>query len=296
MLVAILGQSGMIGQTYLSLLKEHPWFTLCDDPREAALIFSALPDHVAQEVETQLVQSGKVVISSAACHRLNPDVPLIIPEVNPHHLKQLAGKKGFLVAKPNCSIQSFLLPLTPLHQKFGVTKIHVTTLQSLSGAGKIGLSDPDYQDNVIPYIPLEEEKSEQEPAKIWDCPELVISAHCNRVPVTYGHHACISVAFERKPTEEEILESWKNFKQPHDLPSAPNLPVVYESDLSRPQTRLDRDYEKGMGVTCGRLRPCPLFDYRFVALSHNTIRGGAGGGLLIAELLYKEGYLDQTES
>lgn len=284
--VAVLGSRGMIGQHYMSLLKDHPWFIPLPDPkdlRKCDLIFSTLPKEIDLEVEIPL-------ISSSAHYRNDPSVPLIIPEVNAHHLEMVRGKKRFIVAKPNCSLQSYILPLTPLHRAFGVDKIHVTTLQATSGAGKRALTNPLYKENVIPYIPDEEEKSESEPKKIWDAPNLTISAHCNRVPVLYGHLACVSVSFINKPTEQEIVEMWKSFPS-LNLPSSPAQVLHYEEDPFRPQTKLDYNRERGMGITIGRLRPCPLLDYRFVALSHNAVRGGAGGGILIAEYLYKEGYI-----
>lgn len=283
---AVLGSRGMLGQQYMSLLAKHPWFTPLADPQdfsECNLIFSTLPKEADPKHELPL-------ISSSSCYRNDPHVPLIIPEVNAHHLEMVRGKKGFVVAKPNCSLQSYILPLTPLHQAFGVDKIHVTTLQAISGAGKKALTDPQYQENVIPYIPNEEEKSEQEPKKIWDAPHLKISAHCTRVPVLHGHLACVSVSFINKPTIKEIVEMWKTFPN-LNLPSSPAQVVHYEEDPFRPQTKLDYNREQGMAITVGRLRPCPLLDYRFVALSHNIIRGGAGGGVLIAELLFKEGYI-----
>ncbi len=283
---AVLGSRGMIGRHYMERLKDHPWFTSIPDPthfEDCDLIFSTLPKESNPDVDLPL-------ISSSACYRTDPNVPLIIPEVNPHHLETVRGKKRFVIAKPNCSLQSYILPLTPLQRAFGIDKIHVTTLQAISGAGKRAVADPLYQENVIPYIPGEEEKSETEPQKIWDAPEVKISAHCNRVPVLHGHFACVSVSFIDKPTMQEIVEMWKSFPS-LNLPSSPSQLLNYEEDPFRPQTKLDFNREQGMGITIGRLRPCPLLDVRFVALSHNAVRGGAGGGILTAELLYKEGYL-----
>ena len=286
MKVAVLGAKGLLGSTYMRLLQDHPWFTpVADDLTNCELIFSTLPKKANPTTNLPL-------ISSCADYRLDSNVPLIIPEVNPHHLEPLKGKKSFIVAKPNCTLQSFVLPLTPL-RKFGISKIHVTTFQAISGGGKKALIDPIYEDNVIPYIAGEEEKSEQEPKKIWDDPTITISAHCNRIPVTHGHLACVSLSFINKPTQQEIVEMWKSFPS-LKLPSSPAKLLHYEDDPTRPQTKLDRDRGNGMSVTIGRLRPCPIFDYSFVALSHNVIRGGAGGGILIGELLYKEGYLGQT--
>lgn len=280
---AVLGARGLLGTTYMRLLQNHPWFTpVADDTSHCELIFSTLPKHANPICHIPL-------ISSSADYRLDKDVPLIIPEVNAHHLQPLRGKKQFVVAKPNCTLQSFVLPLTPL-RKFGISKIHVTTLQAISGGGKKALCDPIYQDNVIPYIAGEEEKSESEPKKIWDDTSVIISAHCNRIPVTHGHLASVSVSFINKPTVQEIVGMWKSFPS-LNLPSSPAQLFYYENDPTRPQTKLDKERGEGMSITIGRLRPCPIFDYTFVALSHNVIRGGAGGGVLIGELLYKEGYL-----
>lgn len=297
--VGILGATGVIGRHYLELLQNHPRFEFSPDRKNCDFFFSALPNEVAIEQEKQLKNEGYPVISSASPHRLDPHVPVVIPEVNPHHLDILPKKGGFIVTKPNCSIQSFLIPLAPLHRKFGIKAVTVTSLQAISGAGKQGLFSHEIHDNVIPYISGEEEKSEEEPRKILGTPRkntivpdtsFNISSHCTRVPVLHGHLSCVSVLFNTKPSREEMLQIWS---QPTtlDLPSAPKNPILYLEDPERPQTRLDRDTGKGMSVTVGRLRPCPLFHWRFVALSHNTVRGGAGGGLLIAELLDSRGFL-----
>ncbi len=311
--VGILGGRGVLGEHYRMLLEEHPWFELIycptsdnlDKIEEASstcqLIFSALPNEQAKLYEERYAAAGLGVISSSSYHRKNPDVPVIIPEINQDHLQILEEQQkkrgwtdGFIVCKPNCSIQSYLLPLTPLHKRFQVKKIMVTMMQAISGAGYSTLPSYTIQDNIIPYIADEEEKSEEEPLKIWGKIEneqiqplsnLPISAHCNRVPVLNGHTACVSVEFARKPTEEEILEAWSSF-EPLSLPSAPRRPIIYRKEIDRPQSRLDREAEKGMAVTVGRVRPCPVLDYRFVGLSHNAIRGGAGGGILIAEMIY----------
>jgi aspartate-semialdehyde dehydrogenase len=234
---------------------------------------------------------------------------VLIPEVNPEHAQMIPIQqknrnwtKGFIVAKPNCSLQSYMIPLSPLHREFKVARLVVTTLQAVSGAGYPGVSSLDILDNVIPYIANEEEKSEQEPLKMWghiqdhgicSASNIVISAHCNRVPVLDGHLACVSVQFEKKPNREEILHLWQSFQtlpQLLQLPSAPEQSIIYLDAPDRPQPRQDRNAGKGMSVTVGRLRDCPLFDYRFVALSHNTIRGAAGGGILNAEFLMQQGY------
>ncbi|MFZ0565911.1 MAG: aspartate-semialdehyde dehydrogenase [Chlamydiales bacterium] len=339
--VAILGATGLIGQHYLYLLQNHPWFTptfLAASPKSAGqsyretmhnrwhlpypiptaevlrtleeihstpidLIFSALPAPLAQEYEPRLAAAGFPVISSASSHRSESDIPVLIPEINPSHLNIIAIQKqkrhyqrGFIVAKPNCAIQSFLLPLAPLHSHFHIRSLSITTLQALSGAGYKGLN---MHDNVIPFIEGEEEKVETEPLKILGKIEngaiipdkrITISAHCNRVPVLHGHLASISVSFERKPTYQDILSLW-NQPSSLDLPSAPAYPIQYLDKPNRPQIQLDRDAQQGMGVSVGRLRESPLFDWQCVALSHNAIRGGAGGGILIAEQLYQRGYL-----
>lgn len=319
--VGILGASGLLGQQYAALLTNHPWFELTfrtsshkndlyyslDDIKIAKekcrLLFSALPNALAEIYEERYADAGLGVISNASVYRMTPDVPLLIPEINYDHLKLIEIQRknrnwdsGFLIVKPNCSIQSFMIPLTPLHHRFRVIQLFVTTLQAISGAGNSGLSSYAIQDNVIPFIPQEEEKSEAEPLKIWDLTRdaLSISAQCNRVPVLDGHLACISVKFERCPEIKEILDIWKNYRslpQELKLPSAPSFPIIYREEQERPQTRLDRDSGKGMAVTVGRLRECPLLDIKFAGLSHNAIRGGAGGALLIAELLKSQNYL-----
>ena len=317
--VGILGASGLVGQNYLKLLKNHPFFEVTFQPssktslnealKEAKgkcrLIFSALPDAVAKECEFLYAKEGFAVFSTASCHRLEPDIPLIIPEINPSHLdliplqqKKRGFTKGFVVAKPNCTLQSYLLPLYPLHRAFTVKKLMVTTLQAISGAGKTF----NLEKNAIPYIFGEEEKSENEPLKILGSVTgkgihleegIAISTHCNRVPILSGHLACVSVSFERKPQEKEVLTLWKEFKEKEveGLPSAPSLPLIYLEGADRPQPLLDCNRENGMVVTIGRLRKCPVLDFRFAALSHNLIRGAAGGSILSAELAYKKGFL-----
>lgn len=268
------------------------------------LVFSAVSTEAAKLYEERYAEQGLIVVSNASAHRFTPDVPILIPEVNAHHLAIIpiqqnnrGWKKGFIVVKPNCSLQSYMIPLFPLHQQFGVKKVMITTLQAMSGAGFPGIPSLVMVDNVIPYIAGEEEKSEKEPLKIWGSiqgnqivptSDVVIGAHCTRVPVSDGHLATVSVAFEKKTTQEEILALWHQFKG-LDLPSAPLHPVVYKQEGDRPQPRLDRMQDQGMAITVGRLRPCSLFDFRFTALSHNTIRGAAGGGILNAELLVQKG-------
>lgn len=318
--VGILGATGMLGEKYLLLLQNHPWFdvkflgasdksigsSLLNTPilplkavsdQTCDLLFSALPDKIAKQFEPELASKGFILISSASSHRLDPKTPLLIPEVNPHHLTLLPSQGGYIVSKPNCSIQAFILPLAPLHREFTIETLSVTTLQAISGAGKKGLLKADIEDNVIPFIPDEEEKVETEPLKILDA-KFPITSHCNRVPVSDGHLVCVSVSFKRKPSYNQILELWQTPSE-LDLPFAPKYPVLYSQDPSRPQSRLDRDAFRGMSVTVGRLRECSIFDWKFCALCHNTIRGGAGGGILCAELLVQKGYLanhGQTKS
>ena len=288
MQVGLLGGSGQIAQTYRHLLKEHPWFSLSfiasrsekgrlGDLPDCPLLFSSLPSHLAKEWELFYVEKGYTVISSSSAFRLDPDVPLIIPELNFEIPKQ--KWKGTLISKPNCSIQSFLLPLGVLHPHFPIEQIHVTTMQAMSGFGK---PQPEFLENVIPYIENEEEKNEREPCKILKT-EIKISAQCNRVPTKHGHLASCSVQFAKKPTLEEMKMIWEEF-EPLDLPSSPSKLFAF---IEAPQPRFDL---QPMQIQIGRLRPCPLLDWRFVGLSHNTIRGGAGGGLLIAEKLKAEGH------
>lgn len=351
--VGILGATGMVGQQYLQLLSDHPWFEVAflasseqsagktyaeavqgrwhqnaplksnlgklfvhtiDDivqcSKNCALVFSAVTTPIAKIYEEKYAAAGLPVVSNASYHRQTPDVPMLIPEINADHLKIIPQQRknrnwdlGFIVVKPNCSIQSYMIPLAALHKKFGVKKILATTMQAVSGAGYPGVSSMDIHDNIIPYIHREEEKSEKEPLKIWgridenkivDAQDLLLSIHCNRVPVLDGHMACASIEFAMKPTYNDILEAWQSYEslpQKLNLPSAPVKAIVYRFETDRPQPRLDRLEGGGMSVTVGRLRECPLFHYRFTALSHNTIRGAAGGGILNAELLYKQGYI-----
>lgn len=260
-------------------------------------------------IEEAYAKSEIPVVSNNSAHRMTEDVPVLIPEINTDHLKiieaqkaRLNTKKGFIVTKPNCSIQSYVPPITAL-MEFEPTQILVSTYQAISGAGKTFKDWPEMNDNVIPYIGGEEEKSEQEPLKVWGSIEgdkiafkkdVNISAQCIRVPVSDGHLATVSISFKKKPTKEQILEKWNSYKglpQELDLPLAPKQFITYFEEENRPQTGVDRDIEKGMGITVGRLREDSIFDYKFVGLSHNTLRGAAGGAVLTAELLYKEGYL-----
>ena len=249
------------------------------------------------------------VISNNSAHRFTPDVPMIIPEINPEHCEiieaqraRLGTKRGFIACKSNCSLQSYLPLLHPL-KKFGLKRIAITTYQAISGAGKTFETFPEIIDNIIPYIVGEEEKSELEPLKIWgevvggaivSAASPAISAQCLRVPVSDGHTAACFVEFENKPTKDEILRAWRQFSgepQKLALPSAPKQFIHYFDDADRPQPKLDRDIEGGMAVSAGRLRADKVFDYKFIGLSHNTLRGAAGGAILLAELLKAKGYL-----
>ena len=357
--VGILGATGIVGQTYVKLLEDHPYFDVIDvaaSPRSAGktfneavankwhmstkiptnvsslkvrdtnqiesihpnvkLVFSAVNLPIKEEIkklEFDYAKKGIPVISNNSAHRWTDDVPMIIPEINHEHLnvitfqqKNRGFNKGFVVVKPNCSIQSYMTPLFALEQKgFIVEKMIVTTLQAVSGAGYPGVASLDIIDNIVPFIAGEEEKSEKEPLKvlgtiseggITNRDSLLISATCTRVSVTDGHTAAVYLKFkDRIPTKDEILEIWASFRGPPqelNLPLAPKQPIIYLSDNDRPQPVKDRDLDKGMAVIVGRLREDPIFDYKFVALSHNTIRGAAGGAILIGELLHQKGYFD----
>jgi aspartate-semialdehyde dehydrogenase len=355
--VGVLGATGMVGQNYLRLLQNHPWFEvvyLAASPNSAGktyqeaiagrwhmrenlpakfakivvedasqvdkalgkcqMVFSAveMDKHSILAVEAEWAAKGFGVVSNNSAYRYTDDVPVLIPEINPEHLdilavqqKQRGWKKGFLVVKPNCSIQSFMIPIYALIKAgYKIDKMIVTTLQAVSGAGYPGPASIDLIDNIIPYIGGEEEKSEIEPVKILGSikdgkivsnPDIKISAHCNRVPVTDGHTACVSLQFAgRKPEMADILRIWKEFTaepQERKLPSAPIPAIVYRDENERPQPQKDRDTGNGMAVTVGRLRKCNVFDYRFSGLHHNTVRGAAGGAILTAELLVARGYV-----
>ena len=353
--VGVLGASGIVGMQAVHLLADHPLFELtfvaaskasagknyrevvetkgghASEPpdllrhdvealleaiKSCRLTFSCLSSKSALTWDERYAKEGFIVISNASAHRACVDVPVIIPEINPEHLKVLSlqqkrrGWKGVLIAKPNCSLQSYMIPLTPLHRRFCVSKVLVMTLQAMSGAGFSGQATLDMDDNIIPFIAGEEEKTEREPQKIWGRVEdggiiadasITLSAHCTRVPITDGHLACLSVEFREKPSRVDIIEAWRDFTpmvQSLKLPSAPQPVIHFMEAKDRPQVRLDRNLGKGMAISVGRLRSCPLLDMRFVSLSHNTVRGAAGGALLIAELLYKQGFLEngKTES
>ncbi len=350
----VIGATGKVGQRFLTLLENHPYFDVTavaasartagkkyseavegrwklDEPipesvKDLVIIDAADIEAVKKEVdfvfcavdmkkdeilalEEAYAKAEVPVVSNNSANRWTPDVPMLIPEVNDDHIKvidfqkkRLGTKKGFISVKPNCSIQSYVPMLTPL-LKFGLTQVVVTTFQAISGAGKTFKDWPEMLDNVIPYIGGEEEKSEKEPLRVWGKIEdgvivprndITITAQCIRVPVKDGHLATVSMSFKDKPSKDEILELWKNFKgrpQELELPHAPRQFITYFEEDNRPQTHVDRDLEGGMGISVGRLREDTIFDYKFVGLSHNTLRGAAGGALLGAELLFKEGYL-----
>lgn len=283
------------------------------DPRagalaECELVFSALPADQARTVEPAFAQAGKAVSSNASAFRMEADVPLVIPEVNPNHLglisvqRQQRGWPGFIVTNGNCSSIAFTLALKPLQDAFGLKQVFVVTMQAVSGAGYPGVSSWDIVDNVIPYIGGEEEKCEREPLKflgrfdgqVIRPAAIQISAVCNRVPTLDGHLEVLSVEFERKATLEEIeevLEKFRGEPQELKLPSAPAHPIIVRREVDRPQPRFDRDAERGMASVVGRIRPCPILDFKFHVLGHNTLRGAAAGALLNAELLVAKGFL-----
>lgn len=262
-------------------------------------------------LEERYAKAECPIVSNNSAHRFTPDVPMVIPEINPQHIeiiasqrKRLGTKRGFIAVKSNCSLQSYVPALAPLMAKYKVTKALACTYQAISGAGRTFETFPEILDNVIPYIGGEEEKSEKEPMKIWghiegdeivNATEPAITAQCLRVPVSDGHTAAVFCSFENKPSKEEILAAWKSFAgvpQQLKLPSAPKQFLHYFEEDDRPQAKLDRNLEGGMAVSIGRLREDTLFDYKFVCLSHNTLRGAAGGAVLLAELLAAKGYFD----
>jgi aspartate-semialdehyde dehydrogenase len=343
--VGILGATGMVGQWFVRLLADHPWFEItalaasarsagktyaeattwvipgeppeavremtverCEPPLPCRLVFSALPGAEAGPIEEEFAAAGYVVSSNARSHRYDPDVPLLIPEVNPDHLGLIQVQRrrrrwpGFIVTCANCSTAQLVLALEPLRRAFGLKAISVVTMQALSGAGYPGVPGLSILDNVIPYIPGEEEKVEREPNKIWgvlrgdDIAEakLAISAHCHRVATRDGHLEAVSVALEREATREEligVLEDFRSLPQKLGLPSAPARPIVVRKEPDRPQPRLDREEGGGMSVVVGRVRECPVLDWKLEILGHNTVRGAAGGAILNAELLLAQGFL-----
>lgn len=352
--VGILGATGMVGQRFISLLENHPWYevvAVAASPRSAGktyeeavgdrwkmttpmpegvkklnvmnvnevekvaaevdFVFSAV-DMTKEEIraiEDAYAKTETPVVSNNSAHRWTPDVPMVVPEINPEHFaviehqkKRLGTTRGFVAVKPNCSIQSYA-PVLTAWKEFEPTEVVATTYQAISGAGKTFNEWPEMVGNIIPYIGGEEEKSEQEPLRLWgeikdgvivkaDAP--VITTQCIRVPILNGHTAAVFVKFAKKPTKEELIDRLRKFKgepQKLNLPSAPKQFIQYLEEDNRPQISLDVDYENGMGVSVGRLREDTLYDYKFVGLSHNTIRGAAGGAVLCAEMLTAKGYI-----
>jgi aspartate-semialdehyde dehydrogenase len=356
--IGMLGATGMVGQNYIRLLENHPWFEVnyvAASPKNAGKTYeeavegkwmmdSDIPSHVKnlivgdankleqvvnncqfvfsaiegdketiQKLEMAYAAAGIPVVSNNSAHRWTEDVPMLIPEINPEHLniieyqqKHNGWNNGFIVVKPNCSIQSYMIPVHALMRKGYIPKrIIVTTEQALSGGGYPGVASLDIIDNIIPYITGEAEKTEKEPFKIFGSVSkgkiipykgLSLSATCTRVNVRDGHTSVVNIEFgHKKPNLEEIINIWANFRgipQEYELPSAPSHPIIYRPEENRPQPRKDRDAEKGMAITVGRLRKCDVLDYKFVGLSHNTIRGAAGGAILTAELLKTLNYLE----
>ncbi len=334
--VCVLGATGSVGQRFVTLLERHPWFelvALAASPRSAGktygnvvrwslaepipervremtvysvsdvqriegrLAFSALGSDVAGPIEEAFASDGRCVVTNAKNHRMDRDVPLIVPEANADHLTLLESQnygKGWILANPNCSTIGLVLALKPLHDSFGVKRVAVTTMQALSGAGLGGPTGFEMTDNLIPYISDEEEKLESESQKILDDHRLVLSAQCNRVSVIDGHTMCVSVELDNEASSLELIQTWREFQstpQELELPSAPAQPTQYLDRIDAPQPRLHRDLGDGMVTAIGRLRECPILDWKFVALSHNTVRGAAGGAILGAEMAIAKGYL-----
>jgi len=354
--VGILGATGMVGQRFISLLENHPWYevvTVAASARSAGKTYkeaigdrwkmtTPMPEQVKQLVVMNVNEVEKVaatvdfvfsavdmtkdeiraieeayakaeipVVSNNSAHRWTPDVPMVIPEINPHHCgvieyqkKRMGTERGFIAVKPNCSIQSYTPALTAW-KEFEPYEVVATTYQAISGAGKNFADWPEMVGNIIPYIGGEEEKSEQEPLRIWGnlengeivkASEPVITCQCIRVPVLNGHTAAVFVKFRKNPTKEQLIERLVNFKglpQEYDLPSAPKQFIQYLEEDNRPQVTADVDFENGMGVSIGRLRKDTVYDWKFIGLSHNTVRGAAGGAVLCAELLTHMGYIKE---
>lgn len=343
--VVILGATGMVGQKFVELLSDHPWFEIiglaasersqgkkygeamrwmmpsplapriaampveaCTPSFPCSIVFSGLDSSVAGEIELAFAQKGYAVISNSRNHRMNPDVPLLIPEINDDHLSLVHAQKhapGMIVTNPNCSVIGLATALKPIINQWGVEKAHVVTMQAISGAGYPGVPSFDILDNVIPFISGEEEKVETEPLKILGSLHnkgivpypMQISAQCNRVAVMDGHMACVSVKLKQKASAEEMIRAWREYRaapQIMNLPMAPKSPLIYLEDEKHPQPKLHRHLDKGMVVSIGRLRPCSLYDWKFVILSHNTIRGAAGCAILNAELMISKRLFDHT--
>ena len=344
--VGILGATGMVGQRFVSLLQHHPWFEIkwlaasersagktyreacnwrlrdsmpqsawdlpvheCKPGAAPHLVFSSLDSKVAGQVEQEFAHAGHVVVSNSSNFRMEHDVPLLIPDVNPDHLaliheqKEHRKWKGAIVTNPNCTTVGLVMSLAPLANKFGIEKVLMTSMQAVSGAGYPGIPTLDILGNVIPYIGGEEEKVEIETRKLLgkltdgrvELGDFIVSAHCNRVMVEDGHTETISVALRSKATVADIAEAWRAYRsvpQERDLPSAPKHPIIVREEKDRPQPKFDLNAENGMATVVGRLRECRVLQFKYVAFSHNTIRGAAGAALLNAELMKSEGYLD----
>ncbi|HYP25307.1 MAG TPA: aspartate-semialdehyde dehydrogenase [Blastocatellia bacterium] len=344
--VGVLGATGAVGQKFVKLLEGHPWFELvelaasdrsagksyeeatswrqytkipenlrrrtvrpCEPGLDCKLVFSGLDASVAGEVEEEFARAGYTVVSNSKNHRMDEDVPLLVPEINPEHLglikvqRERRGWAGAIVTNPNCSTIGLVMALAPIERAFGIRRLVVTTMQSVSGAGYPGPPSIDMLGNVLPFIPGEEEKLETEPLKILGKleggrirpAEFGVSAHTNRVFVEDGHMECVSLEMERKASPDEVsaaLAGFTSIPQELKLPSAPERPIIVREERDRPQPRYDRDEGNGMSAVVGRLRPCPVFDVRFLVLSHNTIRGAAGAAILNAEIMKAQGYLD----
>ncbi len=340
--VGILGATGMVGQKFIELLSNHPWFEIvalaaseksqgkqygeamkwmmdvplsphlanmavqaCLPTLPCQIVFSGLDGEVAGEIEEQFAEAGYVVISNARHHRMVSDVPLLIPEVNSEHLELVKWQrfsKGMIVTNPNCSVVGLATALKPLVNQWGIDQVNVVTMQAISGAGYPGVPSYDILDNVIPFISGEEEKIETEPLKILGTLQekriepyaMRISAQCNRVAVMNGHLECVSVKLRNPATSAEIIRAWQTFSgepQAFHLPTSPSSPILYLFDERHPQPKLHRHLNQGMSVSIGRLRKCPVLDWKFTLLSHNTIRGAAGCAILNAELLIRKGYI-----
>lgn len=340
--VGVLGATGSVGQKFIALLSNHPWFEItslaashrssgqkygeaanwfqatplnqklakmpvqeCTPDLPCRLVFSGLDSSVAGEIETDFANAGYIVVSNAKNHRMDPDVPLLIPEINSNHLDLVKQQKygdGMIVTNPNCSTIGLVMALKPLIDAFDVEAVHAVTMQALSGAGYPGVASLDILDNVLPYISGEEDKMQTEPLKIFGEfrrtkiveRKMTISAQCNRVAVQDGHMESLSVKLGKTATREEIIEAWTSYHtepQKLKLPMAPKQPIYYFSEPQYPQPKLHRNLERGMAVSIGRLQKCPVLDYKFNVLSHNTVRGAAGGAILNAELLIQKGYL-----
>jgi aspartate-semialdehyde dehydrogenase len=347
--VSVLGATGTVGQKFIRLLADHPWFEVaavaassasagrlygevvrwrenvavpdriarlpvepCEAPLQGPIVFSALDADVAGPIEQAFARSGAYVVTNTRNHRLDEDVPLLIPEANADHLslidrqREARGWSGAIIANPNCSTAALALALTPLHQAFGVERLFVSTMQAVSGAGYPGVASLDIVGNVIPYVGGEEEKIERESRKILGTladgrvkpAEFAVSVHTNRVAVVDGHLETVSVGFRRRVTPDEAISTLQEFRSPPcvaELPSSPMPPIEVDLRLDRPQPRLDLDRGRGMAVTVGRVRPCPVLDLRLVILGHNTIRGAAGQAVQIAELLVADGRVERPK-